>query len=62
VALFLRDKGYRACALTGGYWAWREAGYPIDSRSGEMTRRPDEICAECDHPWSQHDHDHAAAG
>jgi 3-mercaptopyruvate sulfurtransferase SseA len=54
VALFLRDNGYRAWALTGGYRAWREAGYPIDSKAAEMSRRPEELCPECGRPWSAH--------
>ena len=54
MALFLEDKGYRAAALTGGYWAWREAGYPIDSKEVETTRRPDELCPECARPWNDH--------
>ncbi len=54
MALFLRDNGYRAWALTGGYRAWRQAGYPIDSKTTELARRPEEICPECDRPWSEH--------
>jgi rhodanese-related sulfurtransferase len=57
VALFLREHGYRAWALAGGYRAWRESGYPIDSKAAEMARLPDELCPECGYPWS----DHAAA-
>ena len=54
MALLLRENGYRAWALTGGYWAWREAGYPIDSKAAEIARRPDEVCPECDRPFSDH--------
>ena len=54
MALFLRGKGYRAWALTGGYWAWREAGYPIDSKAAEVARRPDEVCPECKRSWGEH--------
>ncbi len=54
MALLLRDNGYRAWALTGGYWAWREAGHPVDSKAAEMARRPDEVCPECERPWSDH--------
>ncbi len=54
MALFLRDNGYRARALRGGYRAWREAGYPIDSKVAEMARDPSELCPECDQPWSAH--------
>jgi hypothetical protein len=58
VALFLRDNGYRAWALTGGYGAWRQAGYPIESKVAELARRPTELCPGCDRPWG----DHAAVG
>ena len=54
MALFLRENGYRAWALTGGYQAWREAGYPIDSKVVEIARRADELCPECDRPLSDH--------
>lgn len=54
MALFLRDRGYRAWALTGGYWAWREAGLPIDTKAQEMAREPGESCPECGRPWSDH--------
>ncbi len=54
MALFLRDKGYRASALTGGYHAWRDAGYPIDSKAAELERRPEDVCPECERPWSEH--------
>jgi 3-mercaptopyruvate sulfurtransferase SseA len=54
VALLLRDNGYRAWALTGGYSAWREAGYPTDSKVAEMARRPEDVCPECNRPWREH--------
>ncbi|MFN2588687.1 MAG: hypothetical protein ABR613_11295 [Actinomycetota bacterium] len=53
MALLLRDNGYRAWALTGGYAAWRDAGYPIDSKAAEVARRPDR-CPGCGRPWSEH--------
>ncbi|MDR3635684.1 MAG: rhodanese-like domain-containing protein [Isosphaeraceae bacterium] len=30
VALWLRERGYQAYALTGGFDAWRDAGLPLD--------------------------------
>jgi hypothetical protein len=27
---------------------------PIDSKAAEMARRPEELCPECDRPWSEH--------
>ncbi len=29
VALFLQQQGFDACALLGGFDAWRQAGYPV---------------------------------
>lgn len=29
MALFLRERGYRAAALVGGYDGWREEGLPL---------------------------------
>ncbi len=54
MALFLRDKGYRAWALKGGYRAWRQAGYPLDSKVAEMTRQPNDLCPECGYRWNDH--------
>jgi hypothetical protein len=34
VALFLWGQGYRACALLGGFNAWRDAGLPLDGPAG----------------------------
>jgi rhodanese-related sulfurtransferase len=30
VALFLKQHGYPASALTGGFDAWKAAGYPLE--------------------------------
>jgi rhodanese-related sulfurtransferase len=30
VARFLNERGYRAAALTGGFDAWKNAGYPLE--------------------------------
>jgi rhodanese-related sulfurtransferase len=30
VAQFLEEQGYHAFALTGGFDAWKAAGYPLD--------------------------------
>jgi rhodanese-related sulfurtransferase len=38
VALALRDRGYRnAHPMFGGFDLWREKGYPVTSKSGEVT-------------------------
>jgi len=33
IAKTLRDRGYRAVALEGGYRAWVDAGFPTEERS-----------------------------
>lgn len=33
VAALLRESGYDAQALDGGFPAWKQAGYPVDSGS-----------------------------
>jgi rhodanese-related sulfurtransferase len=33
VARFLNEQGYHAAALTGGFDAWKNAGYPLEGRS-----------------------------
>jgi hypothetical protein len=40
--------------LTGGYWAGRDAGYPIESKAAEMARGTDALCPECVRPWGDH--------
>jgi len=35
VALALRGRGYEAYALLGGYDAWRDAGYPLETLGGQ---------------------------
>jgi rhodanese-related sulfurtransferase len=37
VALFLREQGYRARALTGGIDAWRNAGLPLEAERNAET-------------------------
>jgi hypothetical protein len=54
VALSLRNRGYRAWALLGGYRAWQEAGFPIEAKADEMERQLEGSCPECGLPWSDH--------
>jgi 3-mercaptopyruvate sulfurtransferase SseA len=54
VALFLTRQGYRAFALKGGYQAWRNARYPMESKEVETITKPSDICPECGLPMSAH--------
>ena len=38
MAQFLREKGYRAYALTGGLQGWYDAGLPLKAKSGARGR------------------------
>jgi rhodanese-related sulfurtransferase len=35
VAQFLNEHGYHASALTGGFDAWKNAGYPLEAMPGD---------------------------
>jgi rhodanese-related sulfurtransferase len=54
VASLLREHGYEAFALDGGMAAWREAGYPIESREIQEARDPAELCPACGFPCHEH--------
>jgi hypothetical protein len=54
VVLTLRNRGYRAWALLGGYAAWVEAGFPIEEKADEMERQLEGSCPECGRPWAEH--------
>lgn len=32
MAFFLRKQGYEAYAIKGGFYAWKEAGYPLEEK------------------------------
>lgn len=55
MALFLRDQGYEAFALQGGYAAWRDAGYPLEPKKVEAKTKLADICPECGAPMSEHE-------
>jgi 3-mercaptopyruvate sulfurtransferase SseA len=54
VAQFLREEGYEAYALKGGYQAWKTAGYPLEPKKVETTTTMADICPECGKPTSEH--------
>ena len=47
MASFLREKGFQAWALKGGFQGWRDAGYPVESKRAEVSTRLDDICPDC---------------
>jgi hypothetical protein len=47
VALYLREQGYRAFALRGGYQAWGAAGYPTEPKEVEVSTTLADVCPEC---------------
>lgn len=58
-ALMLRQKGFRAFALEGGFEGWKEAGYPLETKEVELTSIGDEICSVCGVPLKDHLAGHA---
>jgi hypothetical protein len=46
VAQFLREQGYEAYALKGGYHGWKGAGYPLEPKEVEATTVA-EVCPDC---------------
>jgi hypothetical protein len=54
VALFLRNQGYDAFALWGGYQAWKAAGYPLEPKEVEEATTMADICPECGVAMADH--------
>jgi 3-mercaptopyruvate sulfurtransferase SseA len=54
VAQLLRDRGYRAYALEGGFAGWRRAGYPTEPKEAERDRTVEDVCPECGQPMQAH--------
>jgi 3-mercaptopyruvate sulfurtransferase SseA len=50
----LRDRGFRAVALKGGFQAWKEAGYPVEAKSVEQAATAGQVCSVCGRPLSEH--------
>ena len=58
MAQFLKNQGFRAFALKGGYMAWLKAGYPIDRKVATAAMSLKMICPECGEPLEKHaDHE-----
>jgi 3-mercaptopyruvate sulfurtransferase SseA len=54
VAQYLRDQGYQAFALEGGYQAWKAAGYPLETKEVEVATTMVDICPECGRAAADH--------
>ena len=54
MALLLRERGYQAWALNGGFQAWAEAGYPLQPKKVELKTTLAGICPECGKPMKDH--------
>jgi 3-mercaptopyruvate sulfurtransferase SseA len=54
VAQFLREQGFDAFALKGGYQAWKAAGYPLEPKQVEMATTIADVCPECGRPRVDH--------
>jgi 3-mercaptopyruvate sulfurtransferase SseA len=50
----LRDSGFRAVALKGGFRAWKEAGYAVEAKSVEQEAAAGQLCSVCGRPLSEH--------
>lgn len=47
MALLLRERGYKAWALNGGFQAWAGAGYPLQPKKAEIETSLLDICPQC---------------
>ena len=54
MAQFLREQGYEAFALKGGYLAWKAAGYPLESKEIEVATTIADVCPECGAAMADH--------
>ena len=54
MAQYLREQGYRAYALRGGFDAWVRAGLPTDPKSAAPRRTAADVCPDCGRPLSAH--------
>jgi len=51
----LRDKGFHAVALKGGFQAWNQAGFAIETKEVEQATTVGQVvCRECGRPLSEH--------
>lgn len=47
MTLILRDNGFRASAIEGGFGAWKAAGLPTESKEVERRNTVLDVCPEC---------------
>jgi hypothetical protein len=50
----LRDRGFRAFAIKGGFLAWKQAGLPLEPKEFEQAAAGD-VCPECGRLLSEHE-------
>jgi len=50
----LRDRGFRAVALKGGFQAWKQAGFAVEAKDLEQVTMVGQVCNECGRPVSDH--------
>jgi 3-mercaptopyruvate sulfurtransferase SseA len=50
----LRDKGFLAVALKGGFQAWNQAGFAVEAKDVEQATTAGQVCRECGRPMSEH--------
>jgi 3-mercaptopyruvate sulfurtransferase SseA len=50
----LRDKGFLAFALKGGFEAWNQAGFAVETKEVERAATVGQVCRECGRPLSEH--------
>jgi rhodanese-related sulfurtransferase len=53
-ALMLRDKGFLAVALKGGFQAWNLAGFAVETKEVEQATTLGKVCRDCGRPLSEH--------
>ena len=54
MAQYLRERGYAAFALKGGYQAWKAAGYPLEPKEVEVATTMADVCPECQKATADH--------
>jgi 3-mercaptopyruvate sulfurtransferase SseA len=50
----LRDKGLHAVALKGGFHAWNQAGFAVETKEVEQSTTVGQVCRVCGRPMSEH--------
>jgi type IV secretory pathway TrbD component len=50
----LRDKGFLAVALKGGFQAWIHAGFAVETKAVEQATTVGQVCRECGRPLTEH--------